>query len=260
VKGRNILKVKVIGSAIGQGEQHQFLLSYVCNGTVAIDAGSIGFMTPLVDQLQIRHVFLTHSHLDHTASLPIFLDNVYFPGPACPNVYAHFATLDSLKTDFFNERLWPDLVRLSRDESPFLRMLPITEGQHTTVDALTITPIELRHVVPTFAYTVSDESSTIAIVSDTSPSERIWEVLNGLAQLKAVFLEVSFSNRMTWVAEKAMHLTPEMFVRELAKLKQRVPILAVHTKPAFRAEVLREVGNLNLDGVKFVEPGTEYQF
>jgi ribonuclease BN (tRNA processing enzyme) len=254
------LKVKVIGSAIGQGEQHQFLLSYVCNGTIAIDAGSIGFMTPLEDQLRIQHVFLTHSHLDHTASLPIFLDNVYFPGPVCPYVYGHPATLGSLTTDFFNERLWPDLVRLSRDESPFLRMLPITDGQATTVNALTITPIELRHVVPTFAYTVSDEASTIAIVSDTSPSERVWEVLNGIAQLKAVFLEVSFPNRMTWVAEKAMHLTPKLFAEELAKLNLQVPILAVHVKPAFRAEVLREVGELNLKGIEFVEPGREYQF
>jgi hypothetical protein len=149
-----ILKIKVISSASGDGDRHQFLLSYVCNGTVAIDAGCIGFMTPLEDQSRIKHVFLTHSHLDHTASLPIFLDNVYVAGPECPKVYAHPATLESLRTDFFNERLWPDLVRLSSDESPFLQMLPVTDSQATTVDGLTITPVELRHVVPTFAYTV----------------------------------------------------------------------------------------------------------
>lgn len=254
------MKIKVIGSAIGNGEQHQFLLSYVCNATVAIDAGSIGFMTPLEDQMRIKHVFLTHSHLDHTASLPIFLDNVYIPGPVCPSIYAHPATLESLKSDFFNERLWPDLLRLSRDESPFLRMLPVAEGQATTVDGLTITPIELVHVVPTFAYTISDAASTVAIVSDTSPSERIWEVLNALPRLNAVFLEVSFPTAMTWVAEKAMHLTPESFKQETAKLKQKVPILAVHVKPAFRAAVLKEVGELDLEGVEFVEPGREYQF
>lgn len=252
------MKIKVIGSSIGQGEQHQFLLSYVCNETVAIDAGSIGFMTPLHDQVRIAHVFLTHSHLDHTASLPIFLDNVYVPGPGCPNIYAHPTTLESLKTDFFNERVWPDLLRLSRDESPFLRMVPVIEGQDTTVDGLTITPIELTHVIPTFAYTVSDESGTAAIVSDTSPTDHVWEVLNGLPRLKAVFLEVSFPNSMTWVAEKAMHLTPRMFAEELAKLKLTVPILAVHVKPAFRAEVLKEVGDMNLAGVEFVEPGREY--
>ncbi len=250
----------MISSANGPGDRHQYLLSYVCNQSVAIDAGCIGLITPLEEQLRIKHVFLTHSHLDHTASLPQFLDNVYFPGPECPNIYAHPATLESLRSDFFNERVWPDLERLSRDESPFLRLFPLLESQATAVDGLTITPIELRHVVPTFAYTISDGSSTVAIVSDTSPSERIWEVLNALPKLDALFLEVSFPNSMKWVADKAMHLTPQTFGEELAKLQRPVRTLAVHVKPAFRAKVLQEVADLHLPQVEFVDPGREYLF
>src|SRR5262249_36492290 len=128
-----MLRIKVIGSAIGEGERHQFLLSYVCNDSVAIDAGSIGFMTPIEDQARIKNVFLTHSHLDHTASLPIFLDNVYLPGPECPNIYAHAETLNALQATLFKEPLWSDLVRLSREESPFLRMHPVADGQATVV-------------------------------------------------------------------------------------------------------------------------------
>jgi ribonuclease BN (tRNA processing enzyme) len=254
------LKIKVISSATGDGDQHQYLLSYVCNQTVAIDAGCIGLITPLEEQLRIQHIFLSHSHIDHTASLPQFLDNVYFPGPECPSVYGHPATLESLRTDFFNDRVWPDLARLSRDESPFLRMYPVMESQATTVDGLTITPIELRHIVPTFGYTVSDGSCMVAIVSDTSPSEHIWHVLNSLPRLDALFLEVSFPNSMTWLADKAMHLTPKMFGDELARLQRKVPTLAVHVKPAFRAKVRQEVADLHLHQVEFVEPGREYQF
>ena len=254
------MNIKVISSANGTGDQHQFLLSYVCNETVAIDAGCIGFMTPLADQSRVKHVFLSHSHIDHTASLPLFLDNVYIPGPACPTIYGHPATLESLRTDFFNERVWPDLLRLSKDESPFLHMVPLADLQETKVDGLTIVPVELRHTVPTFAYTVSDDSGTVAIVSDTSPSEHIWEVLNTLPRLKAVFLEVSFPESMKWVCEKAMHLTPKMFGDELAKLQRQIPILAVHVKPGFRAKVLHEVAELHLPHVEIVEPGREYQF
>ena len=32
-------------------------------------------------QRRVRHVFVTHEHLDHVATLPIFLENVYDPGP-----------------------------------------------------------------------------------------------------------------------------------------------------------------------------------
>ncbi len=254
------MQIKVISSANGPGEKHQFLLSYVCNQSVAIDAGCIGTITPLEEQLRIKHIFLTHSHLDHTASLPQFLDNVYFPGPDCPNIYANPATLESLRSDFFNERVWPDLERLSRDESPFLRLFPLAESQATTVDGLTVTPVELVHVVPTFAYVVSDGTSIVAIVSDTSPSERIWQVLNALPRLDALFLEVSFPNSMKWVADKAMHLTPQTFGEELAKLQRPTRVLAVHVKPAFRMKIMQEVAELKLPQVEFVDPGREYQF
>lgn len=254
------MKIKVIGSSNGDGERHQFLLSYVCNETVAIDAGCIGLMTPLEEQTRIRHVFLTHSHLDHTASLPIFLDNVYVHGPDSPCVYAHPATLQSLQTDFFNDRVWPDLLRLSREESPFLQMFPLAESETTFVDGLAITPIELAHVVPTFAYLVGDDATTVAIISDTSRCERVWNVLNNLPRLGAIFLEVSFPNSLTRVADESMHLTPKSFAEELRRLKRETPIFVVHVKPSNRAQVLREVAELQLAQVQFAEPGREYRF
>jgi cAMP phosphodiesterase len=255
-----MLRIKIVGSAIGDGERHQFLLSYVCNDTVAIDAGSIGFMTPIEDQARIRNVFLTHSHLDHTASLPIFLDNVYAPGPECPNIYAHAETLNALKATLFNEPLWSDLVRLSREESPFLRMQPVADGQATIVDRLTILPVELNHVVPTLGYVISDDQSAIAVISDTGPSEHVWEVLNAVPRLKAVFLEVSFPNSMARVAARSMHLTPRTFDQELAKLRRPVPVIAVHVKPALREQVVREVVDLNRADVEIVQTGRMYEF
>ncbi len=217
-------------------------------------------MSPLDDQFSIKHVFLTHSHLDHTASLPMFLDNVYVPGPECPSVHAHPATLESLNKDLFNGRLWSDLQRLSREESPFLRMVPLSEGQATTVDGLTITPVLLRHVVPTFGYIISDNASAVAIVSDTGPCEHIWDALNNVPKLKAIFLEVSFPNSMSSVAQKSMHLTPRTFDEQLMKLTQQVRILAVHVKPAVKSQVVGEVGKLNRAEVELVEPGREYHF
>src|ERR1700722_15928099 len=99
VQGFNTVKIRVVGSSIGAGLNHQYLISYLFGDHVAIDAGSIGFMTPLETQTRIRHVFLSHSHIDHTASLATFLDNVYEPGPECVNVYGPAETLDSLRRD-----------------------------------------------------------------------------------------------------------------------------------------------------------------
>jgi cAMP phosphodiesterase len=59
------------------------------------------------------------------------LDNVYQPTSACPTVYDSPAAWDCLRQDVCNDRVWPDLdlVRLSREETPFLRPLFLQIGQ-----------------------------------------------------------------------------------------------------------------------------------
>ncbi len=239
------MKVNIVGSAVdSEFPGQQFSASYVINGRLAIDAGSIGFQSSIEAQRRIEHVFLSHGHMDHIASLPMFLDNVYLPGPDCVCVYGPEATLDSLRTDVFNDRLWPDLVRLSREESPFMKLFPMQAGDTVVVGDLRVTALALDHVVPTLGFVVSDGSGSVAFVSDTQPSDSIWQTLNGVPDLKALFLEAAFPDRMGWLAAKAKHLTPSLFAEECRKLRHAVPIIAVHIKPTFHNEILGELTSL----------------
>ena len=99
----------------------QFLVSFLINDEVAIDAGAIGLLADLQRQQRVRHVFITHEHLDHIATLPIFLENVYEPGPDCVELLASRAVLDFLHEDMFNGRVWPDFFDLSRPSDAFVR-------------------------------------------------------------------------------------------------------------------------------------------
>jgi cAMP phosphodiesterase len=254
------VKLTLIESSVGPGPRQQILASYLINDEVVIDAGSVGYFSPLEVQKKIRHVFISHSHIDHIASLPIFVDNVYEQGPDCPTIHASRHTLSCLQSDIFNDRLWPDMVRLSMQESPFLRF---EESQsEVTVEAgnLQVTPVPLDHLVPTFGFIIADDSAAIAIVSDTSPTERIWELINQTPNLKAVFLEASFPNHMEWLAERAMHLTPSLFAAEQAKLERDVPVFAIHIKTAFDAQVKSELRALNLPRLQIADPGHTYDF
>jgi cAMP phosphodiesterase len=254
------VKVKLLCSASGGNDGHQFLMSYLIDDVLAIDAGSIGLLSPPTLQEKIQDVFLSHTHIDHIASLPSFLDNVYRPGPTAPKIYANRETLDSLRGDFFNNRIWPDLFRLSETETPFLRTQVIESGQTVSVGKYRVTPVELDHLVPTLGFVVSDGASSIAVVSDTSPTDAIWDVINSASNLKACFLECSFPNSMDWLAVKSMHLTPAKFEGEVRKLKRDVPVIAVHIKPAYRSAVLAELQSLGLPNVQIGEPGREYTF
>jgi cAMP phosphodiesterase len=254
------VKVKLLCSSVGTDEGHQFLMSYLVDETLVIDAGSIGFISPPGLQDRIQDIFLSHSHIDHIASLPIFLDNVYRPGPNAPMICGSRATLDSLRRDFFNDRVWPDLFRLSQTETPFLRAQEIESGRTVVVGKFRVTPIELNHVVPTLGFVVSDESSSFAVVSDTAPTEDIWNAINSTPNLKGCFLEASFPDEMDWLAIKSMHLTPTKFKGEVGKMKRDVPVIAVHIKPTFRSSVLAELQSLGLPNLEIGEPGREYTF
>src|SRR5262249_6037794 len=90
----------------------QFATSYLVNDSTAIAAGWLGFRATPAEQARIRHVFLTHTHIDHIATLPIFLDMAFHTTGAGVNVYGTAPVLDCLRRDIFNDRVWPDLVRL----------------------------------------------------------------------------------------------------------------------------------------------------
>lgn len=256
------MKVHIVPSSVGESSRHQILATYLINDSVAIDAGVLGLLSPLGAQRRVRHVFLSHSHLDHLATLPIFIDNVYASGPECPSVWGSPQVLETLQRDLFNDRIWPDMIRLSGEESPFLQLETLTAEQPVEVEGLRITPIELKHVVPAFGFLIEELATKVAVlfVSDTGPTERIWEVADQTPGLKGIFLEASFPNSMQWLADKTAHLTPKLFRDELAKLKRPVPVHVIHVKLAFETKILDELRDLRLTNVVVAEPGTTLQF
>ncbi|MCL4201212.1 MAG: 3',5'-cyclic-nucleotide phosphodiesterase [Pirellulaceae bacterium] len=254
------MKIQLIPSAVGGASDLQFLMTCVVNDCVAIDAGCLGYLAPLERQRRIEHVFLSHSHADHIASLPLFLDNVYKPTSECPTVYASPAVWDCLRQDVFNDRIWPDLVRLSREETPFLRPVFLESGKTVTVGSLRITPYALQHVVATMGFLIEDDRTAVATVWDTLPTDGIWEHIRDNPRLRAVFLEASFPNSFDWLARKAGHLTPELLSREWRKLRRDVALIVVHIKPAFYDAVTDELEALNLPTLQIGQPGKTYEF
>jgi len=254
------MKVEFLPSTVGTPATKQFCISAVVNDTIAIDAGSIGLLWPVERQMQIRHVFLSHSHLDHVASLPLFLDNIYRLGPDCPLVYACEATIKSLREDIFNDRLWPDFIRLSEQESPFLELQTLRPEIPVVLPGLTVTPVLLKHLVPTMGFILQDGDSTVAVVSDTSPTQRIWEVLAATENLRAVILDCSFPDSLRWLADKSGHLCPELFAEEIHRLPESVQVIAYHLKPCFFGEIERELKAIRRANLEIGVTGREYVF
>jgi ribonuclease BN (tRNA processing enzyme) len=255
------VKVTLLPSSVTAGaEANQFLTTFLVNDCIAIDAGSLGLLGSTEAQARIKHVFLTHTHIDHLASLPIFVENVFEVGAECPTIHGSPAVLDCLQRDFFNNRIWPDFIAMSIPESPFLRLETLEPGKPVEVMGLRITPIEVDHIVPTVGVIIEGPEASIVIAGDTGPTERLWTAANSLHNLKAVFLEAAFPNELEWLADISKHLTPGRFAGEVRKIKPGVPVHAVHIKPKFLDRVKAELADLGLPMIEICRPGRVYEF
>ncbi|HTP33552.1 MAG TPA: 3',5'-cyclic-nucleotide phosphodiesterase [Candidatus Acidoferrales bacterium] len=254
------MRVLILGASVQNTARQQYASSYLVNGTVAIDAGCLGFHGSPQEQETIRHVFLTHSHSDHTASLPIFLENAWTPTGECPRIYGIPETLESVQRHIFNEVMWPDFVALSRRMHPFLLLCPLDGETPVLADGLSVAAIRVHHQVPTVSYVITEGQTAIIIAGDTGPTERLWEVAHRTAGLQAIFLEACFPNAMRAVAETSYHLTPEMFEQEVAKMPAEVRVVATHIKVRYREEIISELQALKLPQVEIGECEKEYRF
>ena len=104
------MRIQLLPSVLSSGLdcRYQFLTSYLVNDCVAIDAGSLGIGLSLARQRHIKHVVLSHSHIDHIGMLPIFLENGDGPAATRVTIHGSEAVLEALHRHVFNDCMWPD--------------------------------------------------------------------------------------------------------------------------------------------------------
>jgi ribonuclease BN (tRNA processing enzyme) len=253
------MKVRILESSTGVPAGPQYVISYVVNDNIGIDAGALGFYGTPCQQAEVRHVFLTHTHIDHIASLPVFLENAFDPGREAVAVYGSPASLADLRKHVFNDVIWPDFVRLSTPTLPLLRLCEIEPETPVRVNGITITPVIVNHIVTTYGYIVTDGVSTVAFGGDSGPTDRIWQLLGTSPAPRSVFLEACFPTSMQRLAEAAGHLTPELVRAEFVKMPEIQALFAIHIKPRFYEETVQELLQLNLRNLVIGTPGSDYQ-
>ena len=207
-----------------------------------IDAGTgVGDLT--LDEMQaIDHVFLTHSHLDHIAALPLMLDAISSRRSQPVQVHALPETIAALQAHVFNDVIWPDFSRIPSSVAPFMHYVAIATGQTLQVAGIAIEVLPAMHTVPAVGYAVQGESGWWVFSGDTGRNPAFWQRINQLPVAMLV-IETAFSNRESALAERAQHLAPQTLALELAQLDptRSFPIYITHTKPSETELIMEEI-------------------
>ncbi|HVQ39587.1 MAG TPA: 3',5'-cyclic-nucleotide phosphodiesterase, partial [Pyrinomonadaceae bacterium] len=205
----------------GHATSEQRLTCFLIDECVAVDAGSIALATTGEQRAKVRDVIVTHPHMDHIASLPIFIDDL-FPTLESPiRVYATPEVIDLLERDIFNWNVYPRFSELKNEFGRVMEYVPIPTGEEFKVAHLTVTAVAVNHIVPTVGLIVSDGRKTVALSSDTYETDEFWSVINRAPSLDALLIEASFPDSMAKLAEVSRHFTPASLQRELNKLTHK---------------------------------------
>ena len=247
--------------AHGHATSEQRLTCFLIDSRVAIDGGSIAIALSPQEREEVRDIIVTHPHMDHIASLPIFIDDLYATLKEPMRVHATPEVIELLERDVFNWNVYPRFSELRNDYGPVMEYVPIPIGRLFNVAHLTVEAIPVNHIVPTVGLLVSDGKASIAFSSDTAETDDFWKAVNGRTHLDALLIEASFPDEMAKLADVSRHFTPASLNEELKKLSHNgMDILAVHLKPTYREEIIAQLAALNIPKLTVMEPGRTYSW
>jgi cAMP phosphodiesterase len=200
----------------------------------------------VADQAALTACLVSHAHLDHIRDLATLADNrCQLRSP--PLVIAGTKdTLDALRDHFFNNLIWPDFSKIPSDDQPTIVFQELDLEVPTQIGGFTVRAVGVSHTIDASGFIVDDGRDAIAYSGDTGPTERFWQVLNEVTNLRGLLMEVSFPNDEQALATASGHHTPRTLAVDLAKFRAPgdLPTLLYHIKPVFQSVVERECAHL----------------
>ena len=153
------MKVRVLGAHGSEGLGCR-PSSFLVDGRVLVDAGSVGGAIGIEEQMAIEHALISHSHLDHVAGLGFLSEMLALAGTPRPITVASIApVLAALRSSCFNSVVWTDFSAIPSPEAPAVRYRELPENVESEVGHLRVLPVAVNHTVPTAGYVVHDGRS-----------------------------------------------------------------------------------------------------
>lgn len=180
--------------------------------------------------------FVSHTHLDHIAALPVLVARRRMMKMGPPKIYVPAHALDGIN------QMMRSFSRLDRGRLP-CEMIPVEDGQEIQVSReLVVTVHAVKHTVPALGYIVWERRNKLKEEYVGLSGEEIRDI-----RLKGV--EVSAEHRFARLAYlgdsaiEGLDECPQMYEAEILIMEM------TFVAPDHRKELIRKMGHIHLDDV-----------
>lgn len=233
------MQIRILGCSGGIGGVLR-TTSLLVDDDILIDAGTgVGDLS-LAEMARIRHIFITHSHLDHIAGIPLMVDSIFGQISQPIVVHASAETVSALRQHIFNWTIWPDFTRLPTEQRGVMRYEVMAPYEECLLSGRRIRMIPVNHVVPAVGYSIEHNGRAAAFTGDTTSNDTLWAALNDCPGLEVLIAECAFPNQEHDLCRKAHHYCPDLLAADLAKLRPRPRLYLTHLKPGAEDQIERE--------------------
>lgn len=235
------MRLKILGCSGGIGDGLR-TTSLLIDDDILIDCGTGVGDLPLVEMARLRHIFITHTHLDHIAALPLLVDTIFGQLQGSPlTIHAQADSMAIIKRHIFNWEIWPDFFELPEKDRPVLQFREMVPGGRIAVGGRYLEMVPVNHTVPAVGYIVDDGEATFAFSGDTTTNDSLWAAVNARPRLDLLVVECAFGDHQPQLAESAKHYSPRTLAADLAKLRHRPPVYVTHLKPGEEGVIFTQI-------------------
>lgn len=235
------MKVRIVGCHGGVAPGYQ-TSCYMINNRFLIDCGSACSVLSPAEQSKIDDIFITHPHLDHVKDICFLIENTFSPDRSTLTLRSTPEILKDVHDHLLNDILWPDFSKIPLDPATkkmAVEFAPMTP--HLTLEGVRVQAFKVNHPGNAVGYLLEDASGQVIFTGDSGPSPLTWQMANACTNLRAVFTEISFPNRMDGLAKASGHYTLAQLTQDLKSFQHAdVPIYISHFKPLFFNELMDE--------------------
>jgi cAMP phosphodiesterase len=256
-----MMKIKTFGCYGGQLPGKN-LTGFLLDGSVLIDAGTVGLSAGIAQQRKIKGAFISHAHLDHVGGLPFYAVNIVSNKTDSVRIFASEYTVNAMKEHLMNGVIWPDFTAIKNFSGmPVFKYEPIEPLKWINALGYRLMSVDVNHSIPTVGFLIGKNERYILYSGDTKDTDEIWKQGKKLGKkLIAAFIELAFPDEVDFLAESSGHLTPKTLEKQLVKLLPEKPkIYIYHIKPEYTQAILRGLKKIKGYDITVMDDGLSYK-